>query len=287
MNIRDYEYIIAVAKLGNFGAAAKACNVSQPALSMQIKKLEDILGVQIFERKGKSFLVSDVGKQIIAKAEDIIRKNSELREIAKQAKDPYSGTIKLGAFPTLAPYYLPKIMPGLGKKFPKITFLLREEKTPELIKKLENGELDIALLAIPTGVENMQEIAVFDDEFLVALPTNHPLAKRKILKRTDIADEKILLLEDGHCLRNQALEYCEIMGAHEMHDFRATSMETLREMVASGLGITFIPEIAAVPRKNIVYIKLERPAPSRKIGLVFRNTHARSKVFKELAELLR
>jgi LysR family hydrogen peroxide-inducible transcriptional activator len=286
MNIRDYEYISAVARLGGFGAAAKACNVSQPALSMQVKKLEDVLGIQIFERKGKSFLVTEIGKQVIAKGEEIIRRNKEILEIAKQANDPYAGIIKLGAFPTLAPYYLPRIMPQLGKQFPKITFLLVEDKTPELIKKLEQGELDAAFLAIPTHAENMQEIPVFEDEFLVALPSNHKLAKNKVLKRSDIAREKILLLEDGHCLRDQALEYCEIMGAYDMHDFRATSMETLREMVAGGLGITFIPQIAAVPRKNIVYIKLANPSPSRQIGLVFRKTHARGKIFKELAQSL-
>ncbi len=285
MNIRDLKYIVAVAETASFAKAAELCHVSQPALSMQIKKLEDELGAIIFERSKKKFLITPVGQDIITKAKELLRTSDEIMELAKLSRDPLAGNITIGAFPTLAPYLFPDILPKLSKKLPKLKIFMVEEKTEILIRKLDQGEIDAAFIAIPVDNRNLGYIEIFEDEFLAAMPLHHPLAHKEKITRAEFAKEKLLLLEDGHCLRAQALEFCEIIG-NELHDFRATSMETLLGMVAQGLGVTLIPKIAAVKRSGIKYVAFDKNPPSRRIGLYYRNTSAKKKVVDTIAGII-
>ncbi len=284
MNLRDLKYLVSVAKEQHFARAAEKSFVSQPTLSMQIKKLEDELGVQIFERSQKNFLVTKVGKEIVAKAEIILREAEELRNIAKNSKDPFSGELRIGAFPTLASYFFPKVVGKISKKFPQLKLLLVEEKTGVLLQKLHSGEIDAAFLALPITSEVLEVVKIFEEPFLLALSKGHALAKSKKIHAKDLKGQKLMLLEDGHCLRNQALEFCSMLGAFEQHDFKASSLETLRQMVEIGAGITLMPKIAAQKDGKIIYAEIVN-APKRTIGLVWRKSSGRSELLKEIGKI--
>jgi len=283
MNIRDLEYICAVADEGNFTKAAQKVFVSQPTLTMQIQKLEFENDVKIFERLGRSFIITDAGKEIIAKSREILRKVGDIKEIARNYQDPFSGELRIAAFPTLASYYFPKITSNFLKKFPNLKLLLVEEKTDELISALKNGDIDCAFLAMPIQEDEFECFEVFEEEFLLALNKKHQLAKsRKEITNKDLEKESLMLLEDGHCLRNQALEACSLLGSVKTRsDFKASSLETLIQMVEIGAGITMIPEIAAKKSRNIKYLKLST-RPSRKIGFYYRKSSTRHAVFEEI-----
>jgi LysR family hydrogen peroxide-inducible transcriptional activator len=285
MNLRDLKYLISIAKHSHFAKAAEESFVSQPTLSMQVKKLEDELGIQIFERGKKSFLVTKIGKEIIKKAEIILREANEIKILAKNSKDPFSAEFRIGAFPTLASYFFPQAVATISKKFPQLKLLLIEEKTEILIEKLKNGEIDAALLAMPIADNFLEAKKIFSEEFLLAVPTNHELAKKKKIQQKDLKGKDLMLLEDGHCLRNQALEVCSMIGAFERQDFRATSLETLRQMVISGAGITLMPQIAVKKSDKISYIKLTN-APIRSIGLYWRKTSSKKDFTKEIGNFL-
>jgi len=288
MNLRDLDYIVTIADLGNMARAAEQCHVSQSTLSIQLKKLEAYLGVAIFERNNKRLTVTGAGKQILEVARGIVQESHRLRDIAKTYHDPLAVTFRLGVFPTLAPYYLPKIMPAVSAAFPRLVPQLVEEKSPVLIEKLLSGEIDAALLSLPVNENNLTSAYLFDDPFLLACHLGHPLAKRKSVTTADISGETLLLLDDGHCLRNQALELCHVAHAKENGEFRATSLETLRHMVGAGVGITLVPGIAAVPTPNIVYIPFtKKDASSRKIGLVWRSSSTQKLLIDEFVKLLK
>jgi LysR family transcriptional regulator, hydrogen peroxide-inducible genes activator len=285
MNLRDFKYIVEVAKEGHFAKAAEKSFVSQPALSMQIQKLEDELGVKIFERSQKKFLITKVGAEIIKKAEIILREAEEIKNLAKNSKDPFSGEFKIGAFPTLASYFLPQASQKISKKFSKLKLFLVEEKTEELIKKLQNGELDAALIAAPLHNDLFEGIKIFEEPFLLAVAKNHPLAKKKKIQIKDLKGQSLMLLEEGHCMRNQALEACSMIGAFEQQDFKATSLETLRQMVATGAGITLMPKIAVQKNDKIAYLEIIN-APRRAIGLYWRKSSVKKDLIKEIGKLL-
>jgi LysR family hydrogen peroxide-inducible transcriptional activator len=284
MNLRDLKYLIAVAKEQHFARAAEKSFVSQPTLSMQIKKLEDELGVQIFERSQKNFLVTKVGKEIIKKAEIILQEAEEIKNIAKNSKDPFSGELRIGAFPTLASYFFPKVVGKISKKFPQLKLLLIEEKTDELLRKLKSGELDAAFIALPLNDESLESQKIFSEEFLLAVPQKHALAKKKKVRIKDLKGKVLMLLEDGHCMRDQALEACSMLGAFEQQDFKASSLETLRQMVINGAGITLIPKIAARKEDKISYVEIVH-APKRTIGLLWRKSSARKELMKEIGKI--
>lgn len=288
MNIRDLKYLVAVAKYKHFGKAAKECFVSQPALSMQLQKLEDTLGVKLFERTNKNVMITDVGQQMVDKAKEVLRHTDEMFDIAKNFHDPMAGEIKLAVFPTLAPYFLPKIVPQITKKFPKLKLLLLEEKTEIIIDMLKNGQVDVAFLAIPLPVnEDAFEVKeLFCEPFYLAVAKNNPLAAKKNISRNDIKNEKLLLLEEGHCLRDQALDVCSLMGISENQDFRATSLETLRQMVVANVGITLIPELAIKNNDGLVYIPFKDSRPSRTIAMVWRKTSVRQELILKLQNIL-
>ncbi len=285
MNLRDLEYVAAVAKFRHFGKAAEHCNVSQPSLSAQIKKLEEYLGIAIFERTNKRVMLTPAGEQVLAQAQAVLRHAGEIREIGKQAGDPFSGRLKLGIIPTIAPYYLPQILPVLKSVFPLLEVDLFEGQTRTITEQLKRGELDAILLALPLGDDMFREAAVCDEPFLLAVPTGHALARKKSITAEDLSGEEVLLLEDGHCLRDQALEVCHLAGANEHINARATSLETLRQMVANGLGITLMPKQAVTAfTDGLVYIPFRTPAPHRTVGLAWRKSSPRELLLSRLAK---
>jgi LysR family hydrogen peroxide-inducible transcriptional activator len=287
MNIRDLKYLVAIADHNHFGMAASSCFVSQPALSMQIKKLENILGVQLIERTSKAALLTDAGKLITEHARDILYRVDTLKEVAKQANDPFCGELHLGVVPTLAPYLLPHIIPGLSKQFPKLTIYLVEEQTPNLIAKLKQGKLDGALLGLPLLDDDFVALPLFEEEFLLALPPNHSLSKRKIIKISDLENKVLLLLEDGHCMRDLALEVCYRAKASESKEFRATSLETLRHMVASKAGMTLMPKLAYKSNDGVSYLPFNTPKPSRIVGMAWRLTSAKKILLENIVGQIR
>lgn len=286
MNLRDLQYLVAIADHLHFGRAAQAMHVSQPTLSMQVKKLEESLGVQLIERTNKSVILTPIGHVIVGRARKVLDEAEELKLIAASSRDPLAGTLRVGLFPTLAPYLLPKLMPKLQAKFPRMQIQLVEEKTPVLISQLESGLLDCALLAMPVMSETLRVEALFIELFLLAVSKGHRLAGRRSVKPDDLKKENVLLLEDGHCLRDQALEVCQTVGIGENSSFRATSLETLRHMVATSDAVTLMPALAAEGDRSARYIPFASPAPSRAIGLYWRATSARGPLYEALASLI-
>lgn len=287
MNIRDLQYFAAVADLEHFGHAAERCFVSQPTLSGQIKKLESELGVTLFERNNRHVMLTDTGAEVLRAAQRILRDVDTIHDVAKSHRDPLSGRFRLGAFPTLAPYLLPSIVPEVKASLPDLRLILIEEKTAVLIDKLLKGEIDAALLALPINEPQLEVRTLFDDEFLLAVSSDHQLASSDRVTEKAIADQQLLLLEEGHCLRDQALEVCTVNRIAEDQEFRATSLETLRQMVKAGTGITFMPEIAAhADEAGIEYIPFSGKPPKRTIGLVWRKTTARTELIERFARLL-
>jgi len=287
MNLRDLHYVLAIADTGNFNRAAEACHVSQPTLSMQIRKLEDELGLRLFERTNKSVMLTDAGKHIVEAARHAIEYEKQIRDIARAVRDPRTGEFRLGAIPTLASYIFPSFVPALTKAFPKLQLLLLEEKTEVLLGQLKEGKLDAALLALPIHDAVLASLPLFDDPFLLAVNAKHDLAKRKTVRLEDLAGRHLLLLDEGHCLRDQALSICHARGAQEQSGFRATSLETLRMMVeAHSESMTLMPAIAALPRQSLRYIPFVGQKPSRQIGLVWRKTSVRTDMIEEMARLM-
>lgn len=287
MNLRDLQYLIAVADMRNFNRAAEKCHVSQPALSNQIRKLEETLGITLFERNNKRVMITESGELIVALARNILNDVDAMQEIARSAQDPLTGKFRLGAFPTLSPYLFPELVPKIMQDMPQLKLVLMEEKTHVLLERLKRGELDAALLALPVNDDQLEVKPLFEDEFLLAVAPQHPLAKWKTVKQEDLHHNKLLLLEEGHCLRDQALSICQLTGIEEEQDFRATSLETLRQMVKAGTGITLMPRIAIHPQENSIrYIPFTATAPRRTIALVWRKTSARLAVIRRLQELI-
>lgn len=288
MNIRDLQYLVALADHGHFGLAAEACFVSQPALSMQLKKLENSLGIQLVERTNKSVLLTATGRLITEQARDILARVDDMKETARQASDPLSGPLHIGIIPTLAPYLLPRIIPGLTHAFPRLSLYLLEDQTQRLLNRLKEGKLDCALIALPFDHNNdFATIPLFTEEFRLAVSANHSFADRKVISFTDLKNKKLLLLEEGHCLRDNALAVCHQSEASEAKGFNATSLETLRHMVAANIGITLIPELACKTNDGVSYLPFTHPKPTRVIGLAWRATSVKKELFNQLADKIK
>ncbi|MFQ3324546.1 MAG: LysR family hydrogen peroxide-inducible transcriptional activator [Pseudomonadales bacterium] len=287
MNLKDLKYFLAIAELEHFGHAAQQCNVSQPTLSGQIKKLEETLGVMLFERTNRRVMLTEAGHQIVIYAKRILREVDAIHEIADSTRDPLAGKFRLGAIPTLSTYIFPTIVPQVKTAMPNLRIILIEAKTTQLIEQLQNGTIDAALLALPIHDDYLISQQLFDDEFFLAVPTGHELTKYKTIDQTKLKQHRLLLLEEGHCLRDQSLEICQLHSIDEEQDFKATGLETLRQMVKAGTGITFMPKVAIQARETgIEYIPFTKPAPSRPIGLVWRKTTPRQQVIKLLINLI-
>lgn len=285
--IRELEYLVALAQHRHFGRAAKACFVSQPTLSMQIRKLEEQCDVILVERGSRTVRLTAAGKAIVKQAERVLDESNKLMQLATQYRDPFGGELKMGVIPTVAPYLLPKILRLIYKRFPNLAINLAEAKTSEIHHALEVGELDIGILALPTKKERFIEKQLYREPFLVAMSSRHPKVNTKRMRLSDLENEQVLLLEDGHCFRDQALEICNSHFAVENTNYRASSLETLREMVAVNAGITLIPELAVRRSGGVKYVPFRKPVPYRDIGLCWRASSPRQELLNEMVNLLR
>ncbi|MEK7391596.1 MAG: LysR substrate-binding domain-containing protein [Fibrobacterota bacterium] len=285
MNLRDLEYFVAVAELGHFGKAAERCFCSQPTLSGQIKKLEDELGVPLFERFPGGVRLTGLGEQCLPAAREAISATHRMTEFGKASRDPESGELVLGAIPTIGPYLWPAALASLQERFPKLVALLREEPTRQLLESLRSGRVDAGILALPLENTGLDFAELWEEPFLLAVHATHPLAGQKLVETSVLEEMELLLLDDGHCLREQALEVCRSSGARERDGFRATSLESLRHMVRSGAGTTLLPASAAREEAGLAIIPFLQP-PYRKVALCWRKGHPRSGFFPELARNL-
>ncbi len=284
MNLRTFEYLLALEKHGNFRLAAEECHVSQPALSIQIRKVEDALGVQLLERSQKGFMFTPSGQEVLKRARIVVQQVHEIEGLAQVWHDPYSGPFSLGAFPTLAPYYFPTIVDHLVDAYPNLQVNLVEEKTHILIERLLGGALDAAFLALPVLDDVLEHDTVFSEEFFVGVPLKHAWAKRKTIDASQLAKEPLLLLEEGHCLRGQALDFCSRAGLDEVLNFRASSMETLLQMISMGRAVSLVPACVAKKNPHIHYLKIKGGGPKRTIGLFWRKSSVRRDLMLELVD---
>ncbi len=291
MNLRALQYFVKLADLRHFSKAAEACFVSQPTLSTQIRKLEEELEVQLVERAPRKVMLTPVGEEIAIRARTVLRDIDQIRNVARRSRDPSAGMLRLGIFPTLAPYLLPHVVPTVRKAFPELKLQLSEEKTEDILKLLHRGDLDAALLALPVPDDGLEIEVLFQEPFVLAIPEGHPLAAQEAVDIEELKGTELLLLEDGHCLRDHALEVCALAGAHERVDFHATSMETLRQMVAANMGVTLMPTLSVSPpiaaTENLVLRPFADPAPYRTIALVWRSSAALGDFLRQMADALR
>jgi LysR family hydrogen peroxide-inducible transcriptional activator len=291
ITLRQLEYVVAVDEHRNFQRAADSCFVSQPGLSAQVAQLEGMLGARLFERGRSGVLVTDAGVVAVAGARRVLTEARDLADAVRAVSAPLTGTLKLGVIPTIAPYLLPNVLPSLKKEFPGLRFLLRESQTSVCLEQLKNGELDVVLLALEVDLEGFEVMPLLEDRFLVAMAVDDPLTKKKRVGDSDLENREVLLLEDGHCLRDQALSVCTRMGASEFGDFRAGGLNTLLEMVGQGLGVTLLPQMAvaqeAERRKGVEVRRFRGREPFRTIGLVWRRESARAEEFHELGRALK
>jgi len=286
MTLTELKYIVAVARQKHFGHAAEACYVAQPTLSVAIKKLEDELGVVIFERGGTEISTTPLGAQIVAQAERVLEQTAAIKEIAQQNKDPLIGQFRLGIIYTIAPYLLPQLVKNMIERVPQMPLILQENFTVRLLELLRQGELDAAIMALPFPEQGLFVQALYDEPFVVALPKHHAWADHASIAAQDLKSETMLLLGNGHCFRDQVLEVCPEMsrfsttGDGIARTFEGSSLETIRHMVASGIGITVLPQ-ASVPDMHpkdgmLRYVPFSDPAPSRRVVIAWRKSFTRN-----------
>lgn len=290
VTVRQLRYLVALADTLHFGRAAAACHVSQPSLSAQIQQLEDALGTGLVERTKHRVLLTPAGEDAVRRARDILARLDDLSQAVRAAGRPLSGVLRLGVIPTVGPYLLPRVLPTLRGAYPELKLYLREDLTERLLDRLRGGDLDAALLALPLAESWLDQAEVYDEPFLVALPPGHRLAAKAALTESDLRGESLLLLEDGHCFRDQALHVCHLAGAAESDGFAATSLATLMEMVAGGLGLTLVPALAAPAPGQGTGVSIRpfaAPQPSRTMALVWRRGSPRADDLARIAEVLR
>jgi LysR family hydrogen peroxide-inducible transcriptional activator len=294
ITLRQLRYLTALAKYGHFGRAADACSVTQPALSMQIRDLERTLGVTVVERRPGELILTDAGREIARRGEELLTASRDLVDFARHRGDPLTGRLTLGMIPSLAPYLLPKMLPALQTRFPELRLELRETQTKALIEDIKSGALDCALLALPAGDGEIDALKLFDDRFLLAVPADDPRPESASIAVDAIDQSRLILLEDGHCLRDQALAFCATARGRDTAvpamSFGASSLTTVIQMVAAGFGVTLIPQIAAdVERRDsrVKFLRLKDPQPGRSIGLIFRKTSPRRADFTALGEVVK
>lgn len=291
LTLRDLQYVVAVATHGHFGKAAKACHVSQPALSGQIKKIEDYLGVTLFERSMRRIATTEVGQAVAQQARVVLEEAEKILSAAKITHEPLAGSFRLGAIATLGPYLLPHLLGPLRRTFPKLELILREGLTEGLLEELRAGQLDAVLAADTFADDGLHVVPLFTEPFLVAIPHNHPLGEKDPIKVTDLKGSEMVLLEDGHCLRDQAIAICPTNRRGTLRELHVTSLETLRHLVASGAGYTLMPMLAVNDDKrlkNLVsYRRLEGKNTARTIVLVCRDRFPRKREVQVLGDFIR
>jgi LysR family hydrogen peroxide-inducible transcriptional activator len=289
--LRQLDYLVAVADEGHIGRAAARCHVAQPSLSAQLKELERGLGADIIERVGRGIRLTAAGTELAERARGILRSADDLVETAHRSATSLHGRLSVAAIPTVAPYLLPRFVPLLRDRHPEVESHLREMQTPQLVPALVRGEIDIGLMALPVDDPDLDHLVILDDPFLVALDPDHAFASRNDVRAEQLAGEAVLLLEDGHCLRDEALDICNEVGATKAGEIQATSLATLCQMVAAGMGVTLLPRSAhAVEARDgtgIVVRPFHGNSPSRKLVLTWRRRSPAAELYRELAELTR
>ena len=290
MNLKDLKYLVALADTGHFGKAAERTFVSQPTLSAQLKKLEEYLGVKLVERQPRNVQLTEVGKQVVVRARRMLDEGDQIIALARNNKDPLAGRLKVALIPTIGPYLLPRVMQKIRKALPQLGLMLYENQTEALLKRLHDGEVDLGIMALPIEQDGMETRKLYEEAFTVALPNHHALAAKPIIKVSDLKGQTLLLLEDGHCLRDQALEVCSRIDVREAEDFRATSLETLRQMVVAGLGITLLPETAVESpfgsQRGLTIRQFSKPVPTRTVGAVWRKSSTRAEAIAAVCDVL-
>jgi LysR family hydrogen peroxide-inducible transcriptional activator len=287
--VQQLRYAVAVADARHFGRAAHACFVSQPALSAQIRELESRLGVQLFERTSRGVLLTTSGADVVDRARRALREIDGLREVAAGADGALSGPLRLGVIPTIAPYALPPAIRRIADAHPDLALYLREDRTDALVDRLLAGELDLLLLALPLDRPGVDELPLYEEPFLLALPEAHPLARKKTCTVASLAGERLVLLEEGHCLRDQALAVCAQVGNGGRAEVQGTSLPTVVQMVGAGLGVTLLP--ASSTARDVhpgggVAVRELKPAPTRTVGLAWRSSSARADAYRRLGALI-
>ncbi len=289
-SLRQLEYFAALSEHLNFRAAATACYVTQPALSGQIAQMETLLNVRLFERDKRQVRLTDEGAKLLPVAKEVLAKATELVDLAGSFGAPLTGRLRIGAIPTVGPYLLPRVLPLVRETYPKLRIFLREDMTPNLLAQLADGELDVLLLDIDVDLGDVVKHALFSDPFLVAVRDDDELAGESEVQISSLAEREILLLQEGHCLRDQTLPLCERAGGAEVPGFRASSLSTIVQMVAGGLGITLVPELA-IEREidstpGLVTASFGADGPGRTIGLAWRKTSAHGEEYQTLGDTI-
>lgn len=296
MTLTELKYIVALARERHFGRAAEACFVSQPTLSVAIKKLEEELGVQLFERGGYEVAVTPIGERIVEQAQHVLEQTSAIRSIAELGKDPLAGPLRVGVIYTIAPYLLPQLVRVMIRDVPQMPLLLQENFTVRLLELLRQGDIDLAILADPYPDQGLMSLGVYDEPFIVALPQAHPWANRQAIRSIELKEQTMLLLGSGHCFRDHVLDVCPELSRYSQSSagiqktFEGSSLETIRHMVAAGIGITVLPFTACnAPRSDddlLRYVPFEDPPPYRRVSLAWRKSFTRMAAIDALREAI-
>jgi LysR family hydrogen peroxide-inducible transcriptional activator len=288
ITLRQLRYLTALARHKHFGRAAEDCAVTQPALSMQVRELEREIGAELVERRPSEIALTEIGLDVARRAEHILASTRDLVDFARH-RDLLSGLLKLGIIPTLAPYILPRVLPLLQKRYPQLRLEVRETQTKTLLEELMSGELDAVILALPAEGVDVETLPLFTDAFLLAVPATDPLPAKKRINVADVDQRRLILLEEGHCLRDQALAFCATKRRDQPAGLGATSLTTVMQMVANGYGVTLVPEVSIDADLRDARVKLLRfadPEPGRSIGLAWRRTSPRAKDFAALGAVV-
>jgi LysR family hydrogen peroxide-inducible transcriptional activator len=290
LKLKDLRYLVAVADTQHFGRAAERCFVSQPTLSAQLRKLEDYLGVQLIERSPRRVALTDAGERIVMRARRMLEAGEEIVQLARGLRDPLAGPLRVALLPTIGPYLLPRVTARLRRALPRLELMLLEYQTGPMLERLHAGGIDLGILALPVELHGLEARALYEEPFVLAVPTGHALAERAAVRTQDLKGATVLLLEEGHCLRDQALEVCGRLEVHEKQDFRGTSLETLRQMVAAGVGLTLLPELstrgAYGTARGVAVRPFAKPIPTRSIGAVWRRSTARREAIEAVTAII-
>ena len=288
--MKQLQYLVALADTQHFGRAALRCNITQSTLSAGIRDLETVLGTAVAERSNRRVLITPVGAQIAERAKSVLREAEEVMEVARAGRSPMTGEMRLGVIPTIGPFVLPRVFPALRERYPDLTIYLREEQTAPLLARLEDGDLDVALIALPYETGDLRIDVIMEDEFLFACNRNHALAGTDEVSLEAIAGEQLMLLEEGHCLRGHTLDVCTTTDRRSRAQFEASSLLTMVQMVAAGVGVALIPRLAVdahITRGTDISLSRLGVSAARQIGLAWRQMSLRSKEFRMLADTLR
>jgi LysR family hydrogen peroxide-inducible transcriptional activator len=287
MNLKDLRYFVSVARLKHFRKASEECCISQPTLSAQIKKLEQALGVELFIRGNRTVSLTGIGEEVLLCAQNILEQENKIKDLAQTAKNPFLSTLKIGAFPTLAPYFFPKFITAIKNKYPQLKLVIVEEKSDVLTDMLLSRTLDFAFLALPIQHKELSTKLLFEDPFYLAVNKAHELANETNVSIQQIKNKEIVLLQDGHCLSDQVTNFCAIFHAKESVDYKASSLETLRQMVLANSGITLMPKIAICNTNEAIrYIPFTSKQIKRDIGLVYRHNPTKGILIDEFISIM-